>query len=92
MCIHVVSRYGSILLQDGLSLHEMALKLAGKENMGNKAGSATTRAEKFDYCYECGDGGDLLWCHSCSDPYHLGTEMLMTASILRLHYITPESF
>ncbi|CAK9222694.1 unnamed protein product [Sphagnum troendelagicum] len=65
------SPYGSILLQDGLSLHEMALKLAGKEIMGNKAGSATTRAEKFDYCYECGDGGDLLWCHSCSDPYHL---------------------
>jgi hypothetical protein len=25
-----------------------------------------------DYCVVCGDGGDLLVCDRCDDPYHLG--------------------
>ncbi len=27
---------------------------------------------KNDYCCVCGDGGDLLVCDRCDDPYHLG--------------------
>lgn len=30
------------------------------------------RQEKNDYCCVCGDGGDLLVCDRCDDPYHLG--------------------
>jgi hypothetical protein len=65
-CVMLVTRFSSIYLPDGRSLHAVALTL------GQTRGGEARVVENIDYCTECGDGGELVLCDSCPGAYHPG--------------------
>jgi len=66
------SRYTSIYLADGRSLHDAAQSLVVEQTM-KQEGISTAKIEHLDQCVECGDTADLLFCTGCPNAYHQGT-------------------
>ena len=62
--LHAV-RYDNIFTSNGVSLHELAMKISKDMERSER--------ETDDLCRECGHGGDIFPCKICPRSFHPGS-------------------
>lgn len=75
-----MSRYTSIYLADGRSLHDAAQFFVVEQTV-KQEGLTSSMIEHLDQCVECGDSGDLQLCTGCPNAYHQGAHQSCRQSL-----------
>lgn len=61
---YVSTRYDNIFTSNGVSLHELSMKISKDMELSER--------ETDDLCRECGQGGDIFPCKMCPRSFHPG--------------------
>jgi hypothetical protein len=62
---YIAARYDNIFTSNGVSLHELAMKISKDMELSER--------ETDDLCRECGQGGDIFPCKICPRSFHPGS-------------------